>query len=246
MTSDISPLEPVAPDDRHARATRPVKLEFSEKYDQGHAYQYFLIHHHGLWRRISNWREQRLARNALRAAGNPASVLDIPCGTGRFWELLAASGSMLFAGDFSAGMLDTASAFRKPDIRRRFNVFRATAFSLPLADNSVECVFCVRFLHHIGKDEDRLALFRELARVSSKTVVVSLWVDGNWQALRRKKLEDQRGRTRDRYQNRFVASRAGIERLFREAGLEIAEHRDFLRFYSMWRFYVLRKPGAVC
>ena len=67
----------------------PIKLDFSEKYDDNHAQKYLRKHQDGLGRRLSNWRDQQLARKALTLVGEPGLVLDLPCGAGRFWPLLA-------------------------------------------------------------------------------------------------------------------------------------------------------------
>jgi len=73
--------------------------------------------------------------------------------------------------------------------------------------------------------------------VTRDTVIVSLWVDGNYKAWRRNRLEKRRGAG----ENRFVVRREQIESEFREAGFQILGHRDFLPGYAMWRTYVLRK-----
>jgi hypothetical protein len=84
-----------------------------------------------------------------------------------------------------------------------------------------------------------MALLREFHRVTKDTVCLSLWVDGNFKAWKRERLELKRDRTG--YSNRFVAKRKEIESEFKEAGFNIAGHIDFLKYYSMWRIYVLRK-----
>ena len=66
-----------------------IKLKFSEKYDQKHAAEYLEKHQDGLARRLSHKRDEQLARKALALAGEPGLVLDLPCGAGRFWPLLA-------------------------------------------------------------------------------------------------------------------------------------------------------------
>jgi len=75
--------------------------------------------------------------------------------------------------------------------------------------------------------------------VTRETVAISLWVDGNYKAFQRQKLEAQR--TYKTYQNRIVLERAVVEREFVDAGFVIADHFDFLKFYAMWRLYVLKK-----
>jgi hypothetical protein len=78
--------------------------------------------------------------------------------------------------------------------------------------------------------------------VTRETVAISLWVDGNFKAFRRRKLESRR--THKPYQNRIVLPRAVIEREFVDAGFAIAGHFDFLKFYAMWRLYVLKKQPS--
>jgi hypothetical protein len=97
----------------------------------------------------------------------------------------------------------------------------------------------MRLLHHITRPEDRLAILKEFHRVTRQTVALSLWVNGNYQALRRRRLESRR--TRKTYQNRIVLDPRRIEPEFVQAGFSIAGHFDFLKFYSMWRLYVLQK-----
>ena len=89
--------------------TPAIELEFSKKYDHDHARQYLKKHQDGLARRLSNWRDMQVARQALARADNPGLVLDIPSGAGRFWPLLAENPNrIILAADNSADMLETA------------------------------------------------------------------------------------------------------------------------------------------
>lgn len=219
------------------------KLEFSDKYDAEHAKYYFEKHENEFWRRLSNWRDHQLARKALRIAGNPASVLDTPCGTGRFWDVLAENPNRtIHASDYSQNMIDAGMAYRAPKLTRRVQAFQASAFSLPVEDDFVECVFCIRFMHHLNKREDRLTLLKEFHRVASDSVIVSLWVDGNLKAWVRNKREQKRHS--HQYQNRLVIPAATIEQEFAQSGFRIEARLDFLKHYHMWRTYVLRKVSA--
>ncbi|WP_288356525.1 class I SAM-dependent methyltransferase [uncultured Cycloclasticus sp.] len=214
--------------------------EFSEKYDEQHARSYFEKHENGFWRRLSNKRDQQVSAKALKIANNPMSILDVPCGTGRFWELLADNSERkLYASDNSQDMINTGLKFRPPEVASRFIMFEASAFDLPFEDNFVDTVFCIRLIHHIGVHEDRVKLLSELARVANNTVIVSLWVDGNYKAWRRKRLETKR--QRKGYQNRFVVPAKLFEEEVSEAGLEVKARLDFIKHFSMWRTYVLQK-----
>lgn len=217
-------------------------LEFSEKYDDAHAEQYFHKHQAGLSRRLSNAREIAMARKALRMAGNPGTVLDLPSGTGRFWEmLLEQPGRKIFAADYNQSMLDVAMKHRPAEITRQVETFQCSAFEIPKPDNFVDSVFCMRLIHHIGEAKDRIAILKEFARVASGSVIFTLWVDGNLQARRRKKVEARR--SHKKYQNRFVVPVKQIEQDIADAGLSIAGHVDFLPGVSMWRAYVCRVTG---
>ena len=218
-------------------------LEFSAKYTLKHSRNYHEKHRRTIGRRLSNWREQQMAAQALALAGKPAVILDLPCGTGRFWPLLSrATQQTILAADNSDAMLDVAREVTPPSLLERITLFQSSAFDIQLEDNRVDHVFCMRLLHHITRSEDRLAILREFHRVTRHTVALSLWVDGNYKAWRRRKLEARR--TRKTYQNRIVLERRRIEPEFEQAGFTIAAHFDFLKFYAMWRLYVLQKKPA--
>jgi ubiquinone/menaquinone biosynthesis C-methylase UbiE len=216
------------------------ELQFSNKYDEQYAKQYFNKHQDGFWRRLSDWRDHQIAREALRLAGNPRVVLDAPCGTGRFWDVLAEDPNrVIHASDYNQTMIDTGLAHRSKEITSRIQTFQASAFELPVPDNFVDCIFSIRFVHHLGEAEDRLKLLKEFHRVSRDTVILSMWVDGNIKARTRKSLEQKRqGRA---YQNRFVIPVATIEEEFANSGFAVEARLDFLKYYHMWRTYVLRK-----
>ena len=215
-----------------------TELEFSRKYDAAHAQKYFEKHQSGLKRRLSTWRETGMARQALRLAGRPQSVLDLPSGTGRFWPLLAEEpGRKIYAADLNHTMFETGLKCRAPELTRRIETFQASAFAIPKPDNFVECVFSIRLLHHMSKSEDRLAVLREFKRVTSSTIIISLWIDGNYHSWRRSRHPARPGPSQDRY----VIPRAVLLKEFAECGLTVVGRVDFLKFHSLWAAYVLRK-----
>ena len=225
----------------------PIDLPFSQKYDADHARQYYLKHQDGLARRLSNWRDQQLARQALNIAGQPNLVLDLPSGAGRFWPLLAEKRNRLIIGaDYSENMLATAREQQPADVVARVKTLQTSAFAIDLSDNSVDCIFCMRLFHHVGESADRLALLQEFHRVTRDSVILSLWVDGNFKAWRRQALERRRkarGRDRGGYQNRFIVERSQFEAEVAQAGFVVDRAMDFLPGYAMWRVYVLRKAN---
>lgn len=222
----------------------PIKLEFSNKYDQQHAQEYLRKHQDGLSRKLSHRRDEQLARRALELAGEPGLVLDLPCGAGRFWPLLAEKANRVIIGaDNSADMLEIACKSQPPEIVERVRPLQTSAFAIDLPDNAVDSIFSMRLMHHIGEAAHRMTLLKEFHRVTRDSVIVSLWVDGNFKAWRRKKLERRRGQGvgQESYQNRFVLPAATVEKEFVQAGFQIQERLDFLPLYAMWRVYLLRK-----
>ncbi len=222
----------------------PINLEFSRKYNREHAEQYLRKHQNGMARRLSHWRDEQLASRALKEVGDPKVVLDIPCGAGRFWPLLAAKNDrVILAADNSSDMISIAMSGQSADIVERVEAFQTSAFSIDIADSAVDCVFCMRLLHHIAESNHRMAMLREFYRVSRDTIIVSLWVDGNYKAFRRRRLEKKRiaGEGVGKNRNRFIVPKKVIESEFNEAGFVIAGHHDFLPGYAMWRVYVLQK-----
>lgn len=226
------------------RADAPISLEFSKKYDSVHSKQYFEKHHATLARRLSHWKESRIARRALQTACEPRVVLDLPCGAGRFWPLLADRPDReILAADISADMIRVALESQPPGIAARVKAFQTSAFAIEAADASVDLIFCIRLLHHVQSSEHRVAMLREFRRVTRASVILSLWVDGNFKSWRRQRLERRRIRDgkANRNDNRFVVSSRQIEGEFSEAGFRIVNYYDFIPKYAMWRTYVLEK-----
>ena len=219
------------------------ELEFSTKYDPDHSKNYYLKHKQGVRRRLTTWREVSLARKALQIAGNPRAILDLPCGAGRFWPMLAEDPRRtLFAADNSQAMIDVASQFQGRELRARFKCFQTSAFAIDMPDASVDNIFCMRLLHHIAEQADRLAILKEFYRVTRSTVCLSMWVDANLQARRRKRVEARRSDAR--IKNRIVITAKQAEQEYRQAGFRILGHLDLLPRISMWRFYILGKASV--
>lgn len=221
-----------------------IELEFSDKYTREHAERYFKKHSTGMRRRLSTWREVQVARKALKMAGDPNLVLDLPCGAGRFWSMLAENQDRVIIGaDNSADMLAVACKQQSAEVVARVKPMQTSAFAIDLPDNAVDCIFSMRLMHHIGKPQDRALMLKEFHRVTRDSVLISLWVDGNYKAWKK-----ARGRNRldvaadgTAYQNRFVIPASTIEAEFLAAGFTIQDHLDYIPMWAMWRIYVLRK-----
>ncbi len=194
--------------------------------------------------RLAHWRDEQLARQALKAAGEPGLVLDLPSGVGRFWPVLTEhSNRVVVAADHSLEILASAEARFPAQKLERIKTLHTSPLSIDLSANAVDCIFCMRLFHHIEDSERRLAILHEFHRVTRDTVIVAMWVDGNIKSWRRKRMERIRATTEPLVirKNRFVVSKTVIEGEFSAAGFEILGHHDVLPGYAMWRVYVLRK-----
>lgn len=123
-------------------------------------------------------REQRIVRALLaRAAAGRRDLkaIDVPCGFGRFTPALLEVASWLVDADRSDAMAGRARdralslgaqapGFGVADIR-----------ALPFATGAFDVVLSMRLLHHLHEKADRDAMFRELARISAKHVVISYY-----------------------------------------------------------------------
>ena len=114
--------------------------------------------------------EKKCVRSLLKLASRGSLVLDIPCGTGRFHELMREVGFKLIAADISKEMLAVARASGLAE-----DYLVADAEKLQLPDKSVDGVCCIRLFHHIGSAEMRRNIFKEFARVSRRWVLVSFY-----------------------------------------------------------------------
>ncbi|MFC6300251.1 methyltransferase domain-containing protein [Pseudomonas sp. CCM 7893] len=211
-----------------------IEIEFAERYDREHARVCGDTRPPGLWRRLALWRDERLVRQALKIAGEPGLILDLACGLGRFWPVLAEHGNrVILASDNSQAMLDHARTHHAPALLKRVKTFQGSAFSIGLSANAVDCIFCLELFRHVPGAEGRLALLQEFHRVSRDTVIVSVNSDAGYKAFAAQGLAPPAS----------GSHRAQVEAEFKQAGFKILNHQEFLPGSAMWRVYVLRKRG---
>ncbi|WP_053136669.1 class I SAM-dependent methyltransferase [Pseudomonas sp. MIACH] len=191
-----------------------IEIEYAERCDREHARVCGDTRPPGVRQRLASWRDARLVRHALKVAGEPGLILDLACGSGRFWPVLAEHiNRVILASDNSQDMLDHARTHHPASLLKRVKTFQGSAFSIGLSANAVDCIFCLELFRHVPNSEGRMALLREFHRVSRDTVIVS------------------------------VQSRTAVEEEFRQAGFKVLNQQEFVPGSSLWRVYVLRKKG---
>ncbi|MBM3226310.1 MAG: class I SAM-dependent methyltransferase [Candidatus Tectomicrobia bacterium] len=123
---------------------------------------------------LVNWREQQIMEELLTSCQlQGSSLLDVPCGYGRFTALFARLGIQATGADMHDGMVRLAREQQTPPGRGRW--LRTDILALPFADATFDCVTCIRLLHHRNNLEVRAQMLRELARVSRRFVLVSFY-----------------------------------------------------------------------
>ncbi len=119
-----------------------------------------------------NAQERKFAAHVLELAGPQSCIVDVPCGSGRFFDIFSVAREYVMA-DISPNMLRVVRERFGPPAHVR--LLEADVTKIPLPDSSADLCFCMRLFHHFLSDEIRLAALRELARISSGYVALSFY-----------------------------------------------------------------------
>jgi ubiquinone/menaquinone biosynthesis C-methylase UbiE len=114
--------------------------------------------------------EDRVISAMLKPMAVGRKVLDIPCGTGRFFPLYALKQFRVTAMDINEDMLAQARAkgpFEGVEIRR------GNIFAIDLPDNAVELALAIRIVNLI-KPPDMQKALKELQRVASSEIIFNV------------------------------------------------------------------------
>lgn len=118
-------------------------------------------------------RERRALLKALEAVPPGASVLDLPCGSGRLTSLLVERGYRVTAADSSAHMVERARQAAPTGAGVRFDVRDVLDSGYP--DGCFDAVVCHRLFHHFGEAGLRQRALGELARICRGPVIASFF-----------------------------------------------------------------------
>lgn len=175
-------------------------------------------------------RRERAAVRTLLAAATwaPGPWLDVPCGAGRM------------SGELPS---PTVQVDRDPAMVAACGPARpracASVHALPFADATFRGALCHRLLQHIATPVERIAILRELARVTAGPIVVSFFDAWSLQHLRRC-VQRRFGKARS---GRSAVSRHRFLAELRAAGLRVVAIRALRRFVAE-QTLVLCAPAA--
>ncbi len=185
--------------------------------------------------------ERRAVQSVLDALAAADSILDCPCGIGRWTPVLGARARRMVGLDISVPMLERA----RKEQASRFPLWlaRAEAERLPLADGSVDYVFCYALMKHLPP-EVKGTVLREFARVARRGMVVSFAVFNPLTYLRwRWTVWRLRRRTQAPVHSYPVWPKE-LEALAHPLGLRVGRRAGVLGWLSLEKVVHLEKPAS--
>lgn len=162
----------------------------------------------GLYGRGRDRREIVASRSAIQQFMRDSTVLDCPCGNGRWFSRLALRAKRIVGIDVAPAMLAVASTRSVAGVE--IDVREGDAEKLDLPDDAVEHVFCFALMKHLPR-QTKLNVLREFARVSSGRMAVSFCIFNPASKLT----------WRARGSHGYPVSRAELDSLVAEAGLSV-------------------------
>ena len=153
------------------------ELSYSAKHsyqDISAARNYEKDRYSSLFGRYIYQREQNAVGALVDRLPGGMVIADCPCGTGRWWPVLARRASRIIAIDISEGMRQYA-VDRAASMELAIEVTSGDAEQLPLDDQSVDYVFSHALTKHLPVPVQYQVL-SEFSRISRKGVICSFGV----------------------------------------------------------------------
>ena len=196
----------------------------------------------GIDQRLVHGREGRLLRKILGKIGEgPLLVLDIPCGYGRFSNILLDKDFSLVSSDLSFHMVKRASEKgRQPHSRFLSGVVADAKQGLPFKKGAFSLLLSMRFFHHIHEKEEREFILKEFSRATSGWVILSYYQKNLLHILQRKlRRRIKRSRTRIK-----MIPRKEFYEEVEGAGLRVVKISPLLRGIHAHHIALLKKMGS--
>lgn len=122
------------------------------------------------------WHEENdVISEIVRSLPNLQRVLDVPCGSGRFFPLFVELGFEITGVDSSADMIALAERSASNfEGGRAISLIEGSACSMPFESETFDLVVCVRFLRSIIPFGEAKKVINEIGRVAADWVVLEL------------------------------------------------------------------------
>jgi ubiquinone/menaquinone biosynthesis C-methylase UbiE len=154
-------------------------------------------------------REQRAVIELVDTLPADQTIVDCPCGTGRWWPVLARRAKRIIALDISPGMLRTAQD-EATRMSLDVEVRQGDAERIPLEDGSVDYTFSFALTKHLPLPVQYQVL-SEFSRISRKGVLSSFSVFSHltYEFWRRRNLTESFGILPEQLE--WMATAAGLK-----------------------------------
>ncbi len=184
---------------------------------------------------LVDWREQRILSALMSSCQlQGGSLLDVPCGYGRFTALFARLGIRATGADAWYDMAQLARQEQQPPAHARW--LQADIARLPFGDHAFDCVMSIRLLHHRFTQDERLQMVRELARVARRYVILSVY--------QRTSLHTMARYWRGTQGRLSMLTRAQLDDLLQRSALQLRHRVSLCPLVHAQTFIVLQKLAA--
>jgi ubiquinone/menaquinone biosynthesis C-methylase UbiE len=178
-------------------------------------------------RRVDRF-EKAFAKNMYEMVGREAVIVDIPCGSGRFFEIFSRARKLIMV-DYSENMLNVVK--ERFEIGENVQILQGEISNLPLGSNIADLCFCMRLFHHMKTDEIRLNALKELARISNRYIALSFYNKNSLRYYWRKMLGKKIRGNYITFDNiAGLAKRIGLEVVGRFPKLNLVEQQCLVVF----------------
>jgi SAM-dependent methyltransferase len=196
----------------------------------------------GIDQKLVHGREGRLLRKILHKIGDvPLLVLNIPCGYGRFSDILLDKDFSLVSSDLSFHMVKRASEKGgQPHSRFLSGVVADAKQGLPFKKGAFSLLLSMRFFHHVHEKEEREFILNAFYRVTSGWMIISYYQRNllhNLQRRLRRKIKRSRTRIKMIPRKEFYKDVEG-------AGLEVVKISPLFRGIHAHHIVLLKKMGS--
>ena len=183
-------------------------------------------------KRASTRREFRLIEQLLGSQPRSEVLLDLPSGGGRLSPALAPFAELILEADVALGQLQHGRG--GPPLGTPQLWLHASAFDVPLLDQSVDGTVCVRLAHHLPAAVERERLVEEILRVSKRFALMTFF-DFHSTKNRLRRLR----RPFDRKPPKITMSRDELAGLAARSGFSLAACPPLSRLFSGHRYALM-------
>lgn len=197
---------------------------------------YNLHYQQRILKRLTTRREYSLIGRHLREVGHSRAILELPCGGGRMTPAFAHATDFVIEADIAIGQIQYGRKTSTVATPRAW--MTASAFHIPLRDNSVDGTVCIRLAHHLPTPAERDRLFHELMRVSRRFVIVTYFDHHSLKNLTHRMRHPFRKKPR-----KLTMTNARVAELARECGGRLVAAPALFLLSSGHRYALIVKDG---